>query len=392
MNLNKKIKLSDHLKLEQGRSPGAIDKCASTRYVKNSIPYPTQSDVDKNTGIITSNKYWLLPNFAPKDSLIKKGQLMIFRSGNVGEIVELGLEKAFIDERFFKIIIDDNISKSYIKNFFIYNKKTIQKFKNGTAIQIFVVNEFNDWLSTKQIPSLEFQIKPSLLFEKIENKILHNHLKLQKIEQVRKALLAKMFVSEANTHTHTHTHTPTIRFNGFEDKWHRVSLSEILDVFRSGKRPGIIKSQKTKRTPYPMIGNGKGENALMGYTNEFIIKKNCITLSGAGTIGYPQYRDYYFYPVKDVACLTPFSNNDAKFIRYALNDYKFAPTIGPIQYINSAYIKSIQIFTASFIEQQKIGELFNKFDKLIDKINNKIKKLKDIKESFMNREFSKLNN
>ncbi|QZX48904.1 restriction endonuclease subunit S [Mycoplasma sp. E35C] len=170
-------------------------------------------------------------------------------------------------------------------------------------------------------------------------------------------------------------------------------MKNIIKLYNGRGKLGIVKSTKyTKNTPYPLIGNGKGENSILGYTSKAVITKECVTISGAGTIGYPEYRNYSFYPLDHVACLIPFLNNDAKFIRYALDIHDFMPMVGLIPTINSNYINNIKIFTTSFTEQQKIGELFNKFDKLIDKINNKIKKLKDIKESFMNREFSKLNN
>ncbi|QZX48905.1 hypothetical protein [Mycoplasma sp. E35C] len=210
MSSDKKIKLSDHLWLENGETcPSPFFNYASYRYVKGAIPYPSQADVDKITRKISFNKYWLLPNVWKNIKTSKKGELVFFRYGDVGMVSELDLDFAYIDFRFFKIVFDKEISKEYIKNFFIYNKKTIERFRRGSVIKGFVINEFNDWLRTKEIPSLEFQIKPSLLFEKIENDILHNHLKLQKIEKLKNALIVKMFVSVANTHTHTHTHTHT---------------------------------------------------------------------------------------------------------------------------------------------------------------------------------------
>nr|WP_304618470.1 restriction endonuclease subunit S [Mycoplasma sp. E35C] len=159
-----------------------------------------------------------------------------------------------------------------------------------------------------------------------------------------------------------------------------------------GDKPHNTSNVKTKYYPFPLVSNGLGLNAIVGYTNSYKIKGNCVTMSSRGTIGYPEVRDYPFYPIYRTICLIPRTLANVNFIKNSLTKYNFSKQGGVIKQLTTNDIDDIQIFMPSFAEQQKIGELFNKFDKLIGKINNKIKKLRDIKESFMNREFSKLNN
>ncbi|QZX48902.1 hypothetical protein [Mycoplasma sp. E35C] len=208
MSSNKKIKLSDHLWLVRGQSnPVPLSEYASIGYVKSGIPYPAQSDVDRLTDKIISCKYWLFPNTNKKFHLYKKGGLFIFSKGNYsGRLAELDLTYAFLDDRFLKLDFDDQISKRYIKDFFIYHFKSIQKLARGSVTHNLEIAEFSKWLNSQWISDSEKQKRHSSLSEKIENDILFNHLKVTKLEQLKNALIAKMFVSEANTHTHTHTH------------------------------------------------------------------------------------------------------------------------------------------------------------------------------------------
>ena len=72
------------------------------------------------------------------------------------------------------------------------------------------------------IPSIAEQSKIAKLFQSLDKTITLHEEKQRQLEQLKKALLQKMFADE--------TGYPTLRFKGFTEKWEQVELNDIAPV------------------------------------------------------------------------------------------------------------------------------------------------------------------
>ncbi len=92
---------------------------------------------------------------------------------------------------------------------------------------------------------------------------------------------------------------PELRFPEFEGDWEKYKLSELFSISAGGD----IDSNKAKKEPdevykYPIYANAEKEKGLCGYSNEYKIEPNVITVAGRGVnIGITHVRDHRFYPI-----------------------------------------------------------------------------------------------
>ena len=78
--------------------------------------------------------------------------------------------------------------------------------------------------------------------------------------------------------------------------WDRVkylTLREVVQISVGGDLPiSYAKGQRepTGQYPYPIYSNGIGNAALYGFTDDYKIEKEAVTISARGTIGYHTIR------------------------------------------------------------------------------------------------------
>ena len=101
-----------------------------------------------------------------------------------------------------------------------------------------------------------------------------------------------------------------------------LKLREVAQVLVGGDLPAnFAKGQKepTAQFPYPIYSNGIGDAALYGFTDDYKIEKEAVTISARGTIGYHTVRAGKFTPIVRLITLIADENKIAtKFLNYAL--------------------------------------------------------------------------
>lgn len=89
---------------------------------------------------------------------------------------------------------------------------------------------------------------------------------------------------------------------------YNVSFKKI-DCFSKivigGDKPTNSSKFKDNLHKFPIISNGINKRSLYGYTTNFKIDKPCVTISARGTIGYPTFRNYPFYPIVRLIVIIP---------------------------------------------------------------------------------------
>jgi type I restriction enzyme S subunit len=125
-------------------------------------------------------------------------------------------------------------------------------------------------------------------------------------------------------------------------------LDEVcLSISAGGDLPeNYMKGQQfpTDEFPYPIYSNGTESNALYGYTDNYKINSDAVTISARGTIGYHTVRKSKFTPIVRLITLLPNSSIIiAKFLNYALDITPIGSSGGSIPQLTVPNVKKISI-------------------------------------------------
>jgi len=175
--------------------------------------------------------------------------------------------------------------------------------------------------------------------------------------------------------------------NGVEYK----SIEQLCEVFTGGEAP----SDCIKGAPpddihkYPVYSNGTNDNAIYGYSANYVIDKRAVTFSSIGTIGHPTIRDAKFTPIIRLKVIIPKDDTvlNVGFLRYVLEVVEFAQNKSSVPNINAKMIKSIEIPIPPLPVQEEIvrilDELTEKTNKLILELNAELEKRKKQYEFYL---------
>ena len=204
-----------------------------------------------------------------------------------------------------------------------------------------------------------------------------------------------------------HKLLPNIRFKGFEDEWEDTVLGKFVKVY-----DGVHQTPKYKNNGVPFVSV---ENISNLYTNKFISKsdfdnnfKNSKPNSGdllmtrigdIGTVNFVKNNNDLAYYVS-LALLKPKTKDFKKymnsyFLMYLIESprtkkelWKRTLHIAFPKKINKNEISKVNLCICSnWKEQQKIGNLFAKLDKLLGLQRQKIDKLELLKKTLLQKLF-----
>ncbi|WP_322912788.1 restriction endonuclease subunit S [Mycoplasmopsis felis] len=264
------------------------------------------------------------------------------------------------------------------KNFWEFCQKNTRE----GSIPYLLYNDISDFKIFKSHSNEQQKI--GKLLENIDNLISLEEIKLNKLKQVKETLLQKMF-PEGNSKT------PRIRFRGFNEEWKEEKLNDIFKVITGGEPPKNYKNSKhpVGKYKYPIYSNGQEANAIWGFSDNYSINTEAITISSIGTIGFPVVRKMFFTPIIRLKTLLPYNKNmNINFLNLSVSQINFSFNQAGIPSMNSNQLKdNIILISRNFSEQQKIGDFFSKIDSLISLYQSKLNKLKQIKEALLQKMF-----
>lgn len=90
--------------------------------------------------------------------------------------------------------------------------------------------------------------------------------------------------------------------------WKRMALGDISDMSAGGDKPKNISDKKTEEHLYPIYSNGISDEGLYGFTSDYKISEESVTVSARGTIGFVCLRHVPFTPVVRLVTLVPHTN------------------------------------------------------------------------------------
>ncbi|UWV79668.1 restriction endonuclease subunit S [Mycoplasmopsis felis] len=161
------------------------------------------------------------------------------------------------------------------KNFWEFCQKNTRE----GSIPYLLYNDISDFKIFKSHSNEQQKI--GKLLENIDNLITLEEIKLNKLKQLKQTLLQKMF-PEGNSKT------PRIRFKGFNEEWKEEKLDDIFKIITGGEPPKNYKNSKhpVGKYKYPIYSNGQEANAIWGFSDNYSINTEAITISSIGIIGF----------------------------------------------------------------------------------------------------------
>ncbi len=129
-------------------------------------------------------------------------------------------------------------------------------------------------------------------------------------------------------------------------------------------------TKPTEKFPYPIYSNGSDDRALYGYTDDYKVDSEAVTISARGTIGYHTVRSAKFTPI--VRLITLIANTEiitTKFLNYVLDVTAIGHSGGSIPQLTVPDVKKIKIPVPSLAEQERIVSILDKFNALVSDIS-----------------------
>ena len=254
---------------------------------------------------------------------------------------------------------------------------------------------FDEYTSVSVIlPGTEEQDRIADFFRHLDNLITLHQRKFEKLTNVKKSMLAKMFPRNGSCY-------PEIRFNGFTDPWEQRKLGE-LGTITTGNTPstsipdyysddGIVWV-----TPTDICENITFESARklsdLGQQVGRVVPKNTILVTCIASIGKNTMLGNTGSFNQQINGLTP---NENKYDPYFLltesalwsAKMKGSAASGTMQIVNRTEFSELKTWLPSLIEQQAIGAFFKQLDNLITLHQRELEKLQSIKKSLLEKMF-----
>ena len=241
-----------------------------------------------------------------------------------------------------------------------------------------------------KVPITAEQVQIGNFFRQLDNLITLHQRKYDKLTNVKKSMLEKMFPKNGSN-------VPEIRFKGFTDAWEQRKLGEVGSVSMCRR---IFKEQTSESgdIPFYKIGTFGGEaDAFISkelfeeYKAKYPYpKKGDILISASGSIGrtveFTGGNEYF--QDSNIVWLNHDEHLDNSFLKCFYSVVKWAEIEGStIKRLYNNNILNTVITLPSVAEQQKIGQYFSTLDRLITLHQRKLEKLKNLKKACLEKMF-----
>ena len=228
-----------------------------------------------------------------------------------------------------------------------------------------------------KFPTKREQEKIHLIFGKIDTLITLHQRKYEKLVNIKKSMLDKMFPKNGAS-------VPEIRFKGFTDPWEQRKLGDLCVEFRSGEF--ISASDITETGEYPVFGG----NGLRGFTDRFNHdgEYTLIGRQGAlcGNVNFAVGKSYF---TEHAIAVRADKKNQTRFLYYLFSTMDLGQYSGQSAQPGLAVGNLVELKSTlpDKQEQEKISGVLTALDTLITLHQRKLEKLQNIKKSCLEKMF-----
>ena len=341
--------------------------------------------------------------YSPKD--IRSEGTLVLRSSNVkdGEVIDA--DNVYVDSA---IVNSENVQERDIivvvrngSRALIGKHAEIKGFKPNTVIGAFMtgirsehssflnallntphfnkeiainmgatINQITGYMFSKMeflIPSANEQDEIGEYFKNLDYLITLHQRKYDKLVNVKKSMLEKMFPRDGKF-------VPDVRFSGFTEDWEQRKLGEVVDVCSGRDYKHLSEGD------IPVYGTG---GYMLSVNQALSYDEDAIGIGRKGTIDKPYVLKSPFWTVDTLFYAVP---RDKIALNFAFDifqniDWKKKDESTGVPSLSKTAINEIDVLIPKYEEQHALGQFFNDIDNLITLHQRKLEKLKNIKKS-----------
>ena len=320
---------------------------------------------------------------------------------NVGSIGYQNIGKNVIVSSLYEVFktsedVDDRLLWHWFKSPDF--QKLIMQLQEGGVRLYFYYDKL--CMGEVSLPSLEEQRKIGKLFDTLDNLITLHQRKFEKLTNVKKSMLEKMFPQNGSSY-------PEIRFKGFTDPWEQRKFGEDNDLLTGYP----FESEKFSEEGIKLVRGMNVKRGYLDFSNDICMRWNStdglenylleaddilIQMDGAligksyAKIAEEQLPALLVQRVtrartrsKDACTDFMYQTIQRDFLRYiGMNKTE---TAVPHLSLNDIY--NFKIMVPCLEEQQQIGAYFTNLDNLITLHQRELEKLQNIKKSMLEKMF-----
>ena len=389
-------KFSELVQIERGGSPRPIDDFITD--TPNGLNWIKIGDAPTQGNYITKTAEKIRPEGLSKTREVHPGDLILSNSMSFGKPYIMGIDGCIHDGW----LLIRNTYGVFDLTFLCHLLGTPQMLSQYRSLAAgSTVNNLNKELvgnTVVTIPSITEQRVLGDYLEQLDNLITLHQRKYDKLTNVKKSMLEKMFPKNGSN-------VPEIRFKGFTEAWEQRKLSEIADkvteknaglqyveTFTNSAEFGIISQRDFFDHDIAKLGSLDGYYIVKN--EDFVYNPRISTSAPVGPINrnklgrtgvmsplYTVFRPHdvdttYLEHFFKCAYWHSFMNfngdSGARSDRFSIKDDVFFQMPIPLPYID---------------EQRKIGELLTRLDHLITLHQRELEKLKNLKKACLEKMF-----
>ena len=340
----------------------------------------------------------LFEEYKSKYPYPQKGDILISASGSIGRTVEFaGNNEYFQDSNIVWLNHDERLSNPFLKCF--YSVVKWAGIEGSTIKRLYNDNILNTVIC---MPSVPEQKRIGLFFENLDNLITLHQRKFEKLTNVKKSMLEKMFPQNGSSY-------PEIRFKGFTDPWEQRKLGELVDrvvrknINNESTLPLTISAQYGLVDQITYFNNRVASRDVSNY---YLVLNGEFAYNKSTSDGYPfgavKRLDLYekgvlstlyivFAPKKeqqiDSDYLTVFFDTDRWHKGVAERAAEGARNHGLLNISAEDFFDIDLSVPKDIVEQKQIGAFIRQLDNLITLHQRELEKLQNIKKSMLEKMF-----
>ena len=389
-------KFKSTIQIERGGSPRPIEDYITNS--ENGLNWIKIGDAPSMGKYITKTAEKIKPEGLSKTREVHPGDLILSNSMSFGRPYIMAINGC-IHDGWLLLRNDKNLYDLQFLCHLLGSENMLHQYKSFAAGS--TVNNLNKDLvgnTTVSFPKKTEQSKLGAFFDSLDNLITLHQRKLDKLSNVKKALLEKMFPKNDSD-------VPEIRFKGFTDAWEQRKLADTVKIrtgfpFDSSKFSDdgefLVITNGNIKDEFSDVDDSLGNRINIQNNQikqEYELTTDDILVTMDGTVGRTaKVVDSKQILAQRVGRLTATENKE--FLYQALNTGSFFNEMsilshgGTIKHISLSEIGSFEFSAPTkLLEQQKIGTFFSNLDNLITLHQRKLEKLKNIKKACLEKMF-----
>lgn len=222
-------------------------------------------------------------------------------------------------------------------------------------------------------------------FQKLDSLINQHQQKHDKLSNIKKAMLGKIFPKQGET-------IPEIRFKGFSGEWGKEKLVDVTEI-TMGQSPSGENYTDNPNDYILVQGNADLKNGFVVprvWTSEVTktATKGALIFSVRAPVGEVGKTNYDVVLGRGVAAIYGNEFVYQQLKKLKSDNYWYTVSAGStFEAISSSELASTFIWVSSDSEQEIVGSYFQKLDALINQHQQQITKLNNIKQACLSKMF-----